>query len=401
MSLRKHTNLWQVATESLFRYRARAISIGVPLFLVVFLVSAMTFVKDGFLRDAQLSVSIMPDITVQKLVGGRIERVPIGLVDQISQIDQVERVLPRVWGFLPITISENQSAAYTLMGIDLSTTPIPEQMGMSVEEGSFLSQADSDGAVIGKAFAQAFGVKVGEQILIKDALGNEDEFKIVGIFSTPVQVYTADLILVPIDKARQFFGYDENEATDLNVYLDSSLHGDFAARAILDLSEKSRLNLRVVTRDAFAEVTQAAYGGRAGVFQVMWLILLVGVMIVAWTQGSNISFELRREVGVLKAIGWGISDVIETKLFEASIVGLIGVLAGLLVGLAYLLLGAPGMKSYFIGWSTVYPEFPLPIHISPKSVLLILVVGLVPLLVATLIPAWLAGVIEPDEAMRK
>ncbi|MFC2173903.1 ABC transporter permease, partial [Acidobacteriota bacterium] len=158
---------------------------------------------------------------------------------------------------------------------------------------------------------------------------------------------------------------------------------------------------RVVTRDVLAEVTESAYSTRSGVFQIMWLVLLMTVIILAWTQGASMSIEMRREIGILKAIGWGIADVVETRMLEALIIGITGVLAGMIGGLTYLLAGAPGMKGYFMGWSSVYPEFPIPVHITIRSVLLIMVVGIIPLLVATLIPAWLAGIIEPDEAIRK
>jgi len=401
MNITRHINLWQAAIGNLSRYRMKTLSILIPLFLVMLIASAMTFIKDGFLRDAQLAISIMPDITIQKLVGGRVERTNTALIEKIEKIPNVDRVIPRIWGFVPIEVGENQSAAYTLMGVDLQRTSIPQGMAMSIESGNFLSPDMPDGAVVGKAFAQAFHVQAGQDVVIKDTLGNEDNFDIVGIFSTPVQIYAADMILVSIEKARSFFGYDSDEASDLNVYLDEDFYSDTVAREIMEISAEEELGLRVMTRDVLLEVTQAAYGSRSGIFQIMWLILLITVIILAWTQGISISTDMRREIGILKATGWGISDVIEMKMLEALIIGVIGVLAGLTGGLVYLFLDAPGMKGYFIGWSSIYPEFPIPVHTTGKSVILIMVVGIVPLLVATLIPAWLAGIIEPDEAIRR
>ena len=401
MKVTRHINLWQAATGNLARYRMKTLSILIPLFLVICMASAMTFIRDGFLKDAQLSISLMPDVTVQKLVGGRVERIDTALIAEIEKIANVGRVIPRIWGFVPLEIGEDQSATYTLMGVDLQRTSVPEGIAASVESGDFLSTDVPDGAVVGKAFAGAFNVQVGQDIVIKDTLGNEDEFRIVGIFSTPVQIYAADMILVSIDKARRFFGYDPGQASDLNVYLKSEFYSDFVASKILELSARENLSLRVMTRDILSKVTESAYSSRSGIFQIMWLVLLIAVIILAWTQGASISIEMRREIGILKAMGWSIPDIIETKLLEALIIGIIGAFSGMIGGLVYLFVGAPGMKGYFMGWSVVYPEFPIPMHLSLKSIVLILVVAITPLLVATLIPAWLAGIIEPDEAIRR
>ena len=62
--------------------------------------------------------------------------------------------------------------------------------------------------------------------------------------------------------------------------------------------------------------------------------------------------------------------------------------------------GAPGIRSYFLGWAVIYPDMEIPLHVSALTVGLIGAVGILPLLVATVIPAWAAGVTDPDEAMR-
>jgi len=97
----------------------------------------MTFVKDGLLRDAELSLSLTPDITVQQMVGGRLDRMSVKLIPEIERIGGVKTAVPRVWGFVPISIDKNRSAVYTLMGIDLASTPVPDKIGMAIEKGDF------------------------------------------------------------------------------------------------------------------------------------------------------------------------------------------------------------------------------------------------------------------------
>ena len=77
------------------------------------------------------------------------------------------------------------------------------------------------------------------------------------------------------------------------------------------------------------------------------------------------------------------------------------VLVGLSLGIVYMIMDAPGLKSAIIGWADIYPDFPIPLFIEIETVLLIAALGIFPLLAGTLIPVWRLGIIEPDEAIRK
>ena len=62
---------------------------------------------------------------------------------------------------------------------------------------------------------------------------------------------------------------------------------------------------------------------------------------------------------------------------------------------------APGLKQFIIGWSDIYPDFPVPLYIDSSTVMLITILGIFPLLAGTLVPIWKIGIIDPDEAIRK
>jgi ABC-type lipoprotein release transport system permease subunit len=390
-----HVNLWHIAATNLSRHRRKTIAAFVPLAVVVMIFSALNFVRDGMLRDAMLSADVLPDLTVQGMSGGRPERLSTALVECLARMDNVARVAPRVWGCVPIEIG-GERFTYTLTGIDVKTMPKPDDLGLAIERGRFLSNSDTNGAVVGRGVAETLNVGVGDELVLKDDMGNAGRLKVVGLFTSDVHIQTADLIVVPIQAARTFFGYRDDDATDLCVYLTDPAAADAVATGI----QASTKGVRVMSKGAIRDVTQQTYGSRAGVFQLMWLILLLTAMLVAWAEASSISLNMNREIGVLKATGWPTMNVIEMKLFENVIVAGIATLGGMLAGLAYVLVGAPGIKGYFLGWAIVYPEMSIPVHVTVATVILILTVGIFPLLVATVIPAWAVGVIDPDEAMR-
>jgi ABC-type lipoprotein release transport system permease subunit len=395
MSAEKHWSLWSIAAGNLRRYRPRTIAVLVPLVIVMGAATSVTLVRDGLSRDASLSVSVLPDITVQRMVGGRVERIELSHAESIGALEHVASAVARVWGYVPVTVPRGE-VAYTLMGIDLERMPIAQGIGLTIEEGRFLVAGDTGKAVVGEAFASVFSARAGDRIDLEDTLGSAIELEIVGIFSASAEIYAADLIVVPIDTAREYFGYGDDEASDICVYLDDPVNTGLAAVRILELGD----NLRIVTRDAMAGLNEQAFGRRGGVFQLMWMVLLLTVCLVAWAQAASIGLALKREIGILKAVGWSTLDIIELKLLESVILALLGTFGGMLLGLAYVALDAPGIKQFFLGWATIYPEFPLPVHMSLPSLFLLFVIGVFPLVVATVVPAWRVGTIEPDSAIR-
>ena len=76
----------------------RAISVGLPLLIIVFIVSSMSFYRDGVKRDALLAVEHFPDILLQQQVGGRSESLFFDRYEAVlKKIEGISTFFPRVW----------------------------------------------------------------------------------------------------------------------------------------------------------------------------------------------------------------------------------------------------------------------------------------------------------------
>lgn len=393
--MRRWHDLLDLALRNLLRHPAKSLAVIIPLVVVLAMATTMASVREGFSRDAAAATAGLPEVTVQRMVGGRVERISVPLGDSLARIPGVTRVAPRVWGYVPLRAESGDEFTYTLMGLDFARMPVPEDISVTLESGRWLSPGIEHEAVIGRTFAAAQNVRPGDVIRLSDLLGNSDTFLITGIFGSPVQIYSADLLVTSIADARRFFGYLPAEATDFLVYAGRDPN-DVAAEVVAIDS-----GLRVLTRAALNNLCQEAYGGRSGVFALFWLILLLTALLTTFAQAANIQIDLAREIGILKAMGWDSADVIALRLLESLALGILGTLGGILAGLIYVALDAPGIKSYFLGWSRVYPDFPLPAVLALDDLGLLLAIGILPLLAAGAVPAWLAATIPPDEAIRK
>lgn len=122
---------------------------------------------------------------------------------------------------------------------------------------------------------------------------------------------------------------------------------------------------------------------------ISFLALIVGGLGVLNTMLMSI-LERTREIGVLRALGWGRHDILGMILREAIILGVLGGFASILIGvfLAYLLTLAP-----LVG-SVLQPEWTLGVFIRALTIALLLGI------IGGILPAFRATRMQPVEALR-
>ena len=128
---------------------------------------------------------------------------------------------------------------------------------------------------------------------------------------------------------------------------------------------------------------------------------LLAFIIFAWDKASGLSLEERREIGILKAVGWETSDVLLMKFWEGLVISLSSFLMGIILAYFHVFftssaLFAPALK----GWSVLYPDFKLTPFIDFSQIAALFFLTVVPYTVATIIPSWRAATIDPDAVMR-
>jgi putative ABC transport system permease protein len=120
-------------------------------------------------------------------------------------------------------------------------------------------------------------------------------------------------------------------------------------------------------------------GGIAAISLVVGSIGIANIMIVSVT-------ERTREIGIMKAVGARRRDIIQLFLVEASILGAVGAVLGVLVGL-----GLGYLAVTLIGWPMAYPWDWVGIAVA---------VGVAVGVLSGIYPAWRAAKVDPIEALR-
>ena len=128
---------------------------------------------------------------------------------------------------------------------------------------------------------------------------------------------------------------------------------------------------------------------------------VLAFIIFAWDKASGLSAEERKEIGVLKAIGWETSDIIQMKFFEGTVVSLTSFLLGVLAAYAHVFLTSSVLfEPVLKGWAVIYPQFKLVPFIDSYQIAVLFFLTVVPYTASTIVPSWRAATVDPDSVMR-
>jgi lipoprotein-releasing system permease protein len=405
-------NLLNYSLNCIQRYRLRTVVILICLIVAASTFSAVAFLSDGLVREGGLSLKYAPDLTVQGIQAGRQTLIPTNYVNYILGVAPgVAGISERIWGYGNVG-----NTLIVVVGIDVGnsatinqTSPqigniitADQEAAYPLESGHFIDSQTNDTVVIGKGVAQLIGASVGTELSILTESNQVKRYTVVGIFNSESGIYNADMILMNLNAAREFFNIPNDKVTDLMVYITpldvntkNALVND-VARQITGLA-----NVRVLTKDVLLSAQEKTYGDKSGFFSIVWYVILISVAIIAFNQTVVVGHESKFEVGLLKSLGFSTSDIIQVRLVESLVLGTLAGAIGLTVGIFFDgVLGAPVLRDFMLGWANIYPSFQLPIFISPQTVLFTFAVTIVPLLFATVIPSWLNATVDPDIAMR-
>jgi putative ABC transport system permease protein len=255
--------------------------------------------------------------------------------------------------------------------------------GFGTESGRFLEDGETGKIVVGPMFAEDYNLHIGSQI----EMGGED-FRIVGIMEPVGNGEDDRNIYANVEDLWRLSGKS-------NIY--NAIFGEAHEPKVEPIEralERHRGvdDFEVMTTENMMELFDTVLGVINAVFLgVASISILVGSIGVANTMYVSV-LERVREIGVLKSIGATRMQIMFMFLFEAGLVGVVGGVAGILLG--YLI--AFGFTSAV----TASGFLDFHAHITPSLFLISAGSAFVVGMVAGFMPARWASKLEPVEALR-
>jgi len=352
------------------------------------------------LRNEAANVLISsPDLVVQRIKAGRHDLIPTIYANKIAHIQGVGKAIPRIWGYYFDALTQ---ANYTIMGIDDENL-----RDISLVEGSFLKKGERGKCVIGKGIENVPLYEENDEIekiyrlnrsfFIRGEDGKINLLKIIGIFNNESKLLTNDLVVMKTVDARKIFDIPEDKATDIVIQTDDP-------DQIKSIATKIRETLpetRVIAREEILSTYNSLFNWNSGIVLTMSLGALIALIILAWDKVTGLSADEKKEIGILKSIGWKMPDIIELKFWEGLCLSIISFLTGFIAAYIHVFhAGASVMSAVLKGWSLIFPEFNLIPYINFYQISVLMFVTVIPYIIATIAPSWKAAMAPPDEVMR-
>ncbi|PPD50655.1 MAG: ABC transporter permease [Methylobacter sp.] len=395
--------------SSLLRRKVKNIGLLALYTLIVFILASTMFFTYSIKKEAKLILQGSPEIVVQKIVAGRHDLFPVSYIDEIKAIRGVADVEPRLWGYYydslvqanytvmtpSRVVDTSQSNARTTVVVDPNdlhaadvNKPLYDYDGAAPEAGSI---------VIGNGVARMREIGTGDYMPFMSHDGQIMNLKIADRLSSESELVSSDLILVNGTDFRKLFGIDDKYVTDAIVTVKNPSEVSMVASKI----KKKLHSSRPIIREEILRTYDSIFNWRGGMMIVIFSAAVLAFVIFAWDKASGLSAGERREIGILKAVGWETSDVIQMKFWEGAMVSLTAFFSGVILAYIHVFFtGSAVFEPALKGWSALYPNFALTPFVNAEQLTTLFFLTVVPYTVATIVPIWRAATIDPDTAMR-
>ena len=373
--LERHRNIIDFALSSLIRRKAKNISLLLVYTLIVFMIASTIFFIQALKREAALILKEAPDMVVQRMVAGRHDLIPTGYGERIGAIRGVRDVRPRLWGYY---YDQAAGANYTFMVSD-SLPPAPDTI------------------IIGSGVARTGRVMEGDFMPFHSASGSPLLLRVEKILPYASELVAADLILISKGGFRELFDFPEGVATDLALTVGNRNELTTIAAKIVQQFPDTR----PILKSEILRTYDSVFDWRGGMVIVMLGVAVLSFIIFAWDKASGLSAEERKEIGILKSIGWETADVLLLKSWEGVIISLSAYLAGVILAYCHVYFFSAALFEHALkGWAVLYPQFRLTPVVDAYQLAVLFFLTVVPYSAVTIIPSWRSATVDPDAAMR-
>lgn len=381
--------------SSLFRRGTKSFFTIFIFTSLIFLLSSILFISNSIKEELFITLKSLPQITVQKLQAGRQTNIEVEKIDALLKLNGVQSAIPRIWGYYYF---EKAGVNFSVVGIDSFDKQYKKSFESIVKGVDFDELSKNNSMVVGEGVNQVLSQNYykGFFNFVKPN-GELKKVKIASTFKGSTALESNDIILMPKDLALEIFGIHQNEVTDIVLQVANPEEIPTIAKKIKNLFPDSR----VITNSDLRVSYQNIFDYKSGMFLALFIVSAFTFFMIVYDKASGLSSEEKREIGILKALGWKIDDVLKAKFYEAFIVSFISFLIGIIVALFFVyVLQAPILRDIFIGYSRLKPNFDLPFMFDLQTLFLLFFLTIPLYIAAIIIPSWRIASMNADEVMR-
>lgn len=378
------------------QHRLRTLFTIVGIALGVAAIVGIRLVNDSAARSFNRAVQRLAGSAVLQVSNGD-AGVPEALLDELQKVPGVSVAAPSVEG--PVPLANFQGERLYVFGVDLLNGDSLrkyafEDTSVAVKDKlAFLAQPDS--IALTTKFLKAHRLSSGDTIRVL-AEGEAKTLTIRGVLTIrkgPATLFDGRLGVMDVFAAQRLLGFtgrfsriDIGAARGVDLAtLEAAVKRLVGGRGVVERPERSSKTL-----ERMLAGNRVAYSIGAALALVVGVYLVFNTMLIAVAQR-------RRELAILRAAGMRRREVMRAIMGEALVLGALGCVIGAPLGVVF----ARATSAAFAADVSrrLIPIDAGKILVSPGTIALGVVLGLLATLVATLIPARQALGVRPAEAL--
>ena len=335
----------------------------------------------------------------------------------LAQTLREVRANPQVVGAAPFIATQALLArgedmkGVMVRGIDPALEPEVTDLAAGAQS-AVLAQLTpgSFGVVLGGELAQSLGVRTGDKVTLVSPSGQVTpagvvprlkQMTVLGTFESGHYEYDSAMAFVHWEDAAKLFRLEGPSGVRLKL---RDLH---QARTVADELQRS-LSGELLIRD-WTRQNRTWFAAVQVEKRMMFIILTLIVAVAAFNLVSTLVMTVtdkRADIAILRTLGASPGSIMGIFVVQGAMVGVIGTLAGLLMGLgvAYNIDVIVPALEHLLGATflpkDIYLISRMPSDPQQSDIMPIAIIALVMAFAATLYPSWRASKVNPAEALR-
>ncbi len=391
----KNSVLFNFLFLLLSKHKSKHIAIFVISILIVFLSSSVLFISTTLKKEIFSTLENQSDFVIQKINSGKTLYTPVSWVEDFREINGVENAQQRVYGqyyFMP------ENLYFTIVGVDLFEDAASKNIKELLEQLNISDFLKKDSMIIGNGIKKIFDkYHYFDSYDFKLANNDLKEIKIFKDLPKEANLVANDLIIMDINLAKEILNIQENETTDIILNVPNNLERQNVKEQLI----LKHANTRILQKEALTKEYENMFNYKGGVFLILFIVVILTFTLILYQRYSMISLGDKKEIGILKAVGWSIKDIIKLKIMENFIIAFMAFIIGCILSYIFVFIfNAPILKNIFIGSSNMQNDFIFNANIDFSTLVTLLLFFIIPFLSAILIPVWKVAIIDSTESMK-
>jgi lipoprotein-releasing system permease protein len=332
------------------------------------------------------------------------------VAQRIAGVQGIRLAAPIVEG-QALASSPFNSAGVLVRGIRSADLMKLTSIANNLKQGSLEGFDQGQGLAIGRRLSDQLSVRAGDNITLVAPRGavtpmgttpRIKTYKVAAVFEIGMSEYDSAIVFMPLPEAQLYFNR-AGDVTAIEIYTNNPDRIDNFRRLVTDAAQRPIFMIDWRQRNAtFFNALQVERN-------VMFLILTLIILVAALNIISGLIMLVKDkggDIAIMRTMGATQGAVMRIFLITGASIGVVGTIAGFLLGLV-VCLNVESIRQ-FLSWMTrtelfspeLYFLSRLPAEMDVGETTAVVVMALTLSLFATLYPSWRAARIDPIEALR-